>query len=114
MMSFSGVTFVFVFFIFVFMLILSLKPWPFDQSSFDMQAPRQPHVFLFIFLEMSLFPSIVCTIFAFYLYAEYVVRSFLPNGVFFYLVTTGSGIFYISLCENSIQFNSIHMFGVTS
>ena len=33
-------------------------------------------------LEMSLFPSIFCTISAFSLYGEYVVRSFLPNGVF--------------------------------
>ena len=32
---------------------------------------------------------------------EYVVRSFLPNGVF-YLLTTG-WIFDISLCENSIK-----------
>ena len=31
---------------------------------------------------MSLFPSIFCTISALSLYGEYVVRSFLPNGVF--------------------------------
>ena len=31
---------------------------------------------------MSLFPSIFCTISAFSLYGEYVVRSFLPGGVF--------------------------------
>ena len=31
---------------------------------------------------MSLFSSIFCTIFAFSLYGEYVVCSFLPNGVF--------------------------------
>ena len=36
----------------------------------------------FSFLEMSLFPSIFCTISAFSLYGEYVARSFLPNGVF--------------------------------
>ena len=36
--SFSGVTFLLFCFIFVFML--SLKPRPFVQSSFDMQAPR--------------------------------------------------------------------------
>ena len=41
------------------------------------------------------FPLSLCTV-------EYVVRSFLPNGVF-YLVTTG-WIFYISLsCENSTK-----------
>ena len=36
------------------------------------------------FLDMSLFSSIFCTISAFSLYKEvvYVVRSFLPNGVF--------------------------------
>ena len=61
--------------------MLSLKPRLFVQSSFDMQAPRYPHVFLFLFLEMSLFPSIFCTIPALSLYGEYVVRSFLPNGV---------------------------------
>ena len=36
----------------------------------------------FFFLETSLFTSIFCTISAFSLYVEYVVRSFLPNGVF--------------------------------
>ena len=36
----------------------------------------------FVYLEMSLFPSIFCTISAFSLYGKYVVRSFLPNGVF--------------------------------
>ena len=36
--SFSGVTFVLFCHVFVFML--SLKPRPFFQSSFDMQAPR--------------------------------------------------------------------------
>ena len=39
------------------------------------------------FLEMSLFPSIFCTISAFSLYGGYVVRSFLPNGAF-YLAST--------------------------
>ena len=38
--------------------------------------------FIFLFLEMSLFPSIFGTISAFSLYGEYAVRSFLPNGVF--------------------------------
>ena len=37
---------------------------------------------VFFFLETSLFPSIFCTIFDFSLYGEYVVRSFLPNGIF--------------------------------
>ena len=36
----------------------------------------------FFFLETSLFPSIFFTISAFSLYEEYIVRSFLPNGVF--------------------------------
>ena len=31
---------------------------------------------------MSLFPSIFCPIAVFSVYGEYVVRSFLPNGVF--------------------------------
>ena len=79
----------FVLFCFVFVSMLSLKSRPFVQSSFDMQASRQPHVFLsfsfflFVYLEMSLFPSILfCTISAFSLYGEYVVRSFLLGGVF--------------------------------
>ena len=38
--------------------------------------------FPFVYLDMSLFPSIFCTIAAFSLYGEYVVRSFLPNDVF--------------------------------
>ena len=38
--------------------------------------------FSFFFLEMSRFPTIFCTISAFSLYGEYVVRSFLPNGFF--------------------------------
>ena len=55
---------------------------------------------------MSLFRICVCTISAFTLYGEYVVRSSLPDDEFFYLVTTG-WIFDISLlCDNSInQFN---------
>ena len=37
----------------------------------------------FVYLEMlSLFPSIFCTMFAFSLNGEYVVRSFLSDGVF--------------------------------
>ena len=68
--------------------------------------------FLFVYLEMSLFPSILfCTNPAFSLYGEYVVRSFLPDGVFFYLVTMG-WIFDISLCENSInQSKCLYMTG---
>ena len=45
-------------------------------------ATRVSFIFPFIFLEMSLFPSIFCTIAVFSLYGEYVVRSFLPDGVF--------------------------------
>ena len=36
----------------------------------------------FVYLEMSLLASIFCTIAAFSLNGQYVVRSFLPNGVF--------------------------------
>ena len=44
---------------------------------------RVSFCFLFVYLEMSLFPSIFCTIADFSLNGEYVVRSFLPNnGVF--------------------------------
>ena len=39
-------------------------------------------LFLFVYLEMSLFPSMFCAIAVFSLYGEYVVRFFLPDGVF--------------------------------
>ena len=46
-------------------------------------ATRVSFFLLFLFyLELSLFPSIFCTIVAFSLNREYVVRSFLPNGIF--------------------------------
>ena len=104
MASFSGVTF--VLFLLRFSSLLALKTRPFVQSSFDMQASRYPHVFFFFFfplvyLEMSLFPSIFCTISAFSLYGEYVVRSFFPNGVF---LPCDHGLdFDITLCVNSIN-----------
>ena len=37
--------------------------------------------FPFVHSEMSLFPTILCTIAVFSLYEEHVVRSFLPDGV---------------------------------
>ena len=45
-------------------------------------ATRVSLFFPFVYLEMSLFPIIFCTISVFSLYGEYVVRSFLPVGVF--------------------------------
>ena len=48
-------------------------------------APIAIRVFLFslfVYLEMSFFPSIFCTIAAFSLNGEYIVRSFHPHGVF--------------------------------
>ena len=56
-------------------------------------ATRVSFFFPFVYLEMLLFPCTFCTISVFSLY--YIVRSFLPNQVFSYLVTTG-WIFYIS------------------
>ena len=105
MTSFSGVTCVLFCFVFVFML--SLKPRPFVQSIVLRCAGAPVAIRVsFSFLEMSLLLNIFCTSSTFSLYGEYVVRSFLPNGVF-YLVTTG-WIFYISLlCENSINQISI-------
>ena len=38
--------------------------------------------FSFLYLEMSFFPNIFCTIAVSSLYGEYVVRSFLPGGAF--------------------------------
>ena len=45
-------------------------------------AIRVSFFFPFVYLEMSRFPSIFCTIAAFSLYGEYFVRSFLPNEFF--------------------------------
>ena len=44
-------------------------------------ARRVSFFFPFVYLEMPLFPSIFCTISAFSLYGEHVVRSFLPNDI---------------------------------
>ena len=89
--------------------MLSLKPRPFVQLSFDMQALRWPtrvspaffssFFSLFVYLEMSLFPS---TSFPLSLCMESTSYVLSFQMVFFYLVTTG-WIFYISLCENSIN-----------
>ena len=85
----------------------SLKPRPFVQSSFDMQAFREHTTcfFLLIFpLCFCLFGDVAFSEYfsTFSLYGEYVVCSYLPDGVVFYLVTTG-WIFGISLCEISIN-----------
>ena len=45
-------------------------------------ATRVSFFFPLVYLDMSLFPSIFCTIAVFSLYGEYVVRFSLPNGVF--------------------------------
>ena len=73
-------------------------------SFFDMHASRQPHVFLpfFLPLEMSLFPSIFVPLPFYLCIGEYLARFPLPDVFFSYLVTT-SGIFYTSLCKNSIN-----------
>ena len=61
MTSFSGVTFVLFCFVFVFMLSLKSRSFvqsSFVQSSFDMQAPRNPHVFLSSSFSFNLFGDI--------------------------------------------------------
>ena len=50
---------------------------------------------------MSLFPSILCTISVFSLYGEYVVRSFLPNGVFL-------------PCDHGLEFKSVYYVRIQS
>ena len=50
---------------------------------------------------LSLFPSIVCTIFAFSLNGDYVVRSFLSDGVFL-------------SCDHGLEFlDQLILYGVT-
>ena len=69
--------------------MLSLKPRPFVQSSFDMQArPDSQHAFHSFYFFFPLLGDVAYSEFVFVpfppfsLYGEYVVRSFLPNGVF--------------------------------
>ena len=84
MTSFSGVTFVlfcfaslcFVFRLYALVEAVALRSIALRYAG----APIATRTF--VFLEMSLFPSIVCTISASLLYGEYVVCSFLPNDVF--------------------------------
>ena len=78
MTSFSGVAFVLFCFVFIFML--SLKSRPFVQFSSTCRRPDSHTCFFFpfVYFEMSLFPSVICTIAAFSLYGEYVVRF--PSG----------------------------------
>ena len=45
-------------------------------------ATRAAFFFHYIYLEIPLFPSILCTIAVFSLNGEYVVRPLLPDGVF--------------------------------
>ena len=68
--------------------MLSLKSRPFVQSLFDMQAPRKPHLFIFMFhfvyLDMSIFPSIFLyhCLFLVVWRIRRMVRVFFPDGVF--------------------------------
>ena len=98
------VCFVLLCFASFFVFMLSLKPRPFFQSSFDMQAPRLPHVLLFFwrwcFFRVFLYHFRF--LFVWTISTSYVRSSF--RMVFFYLVTTTSWIFDISLlCENSVK-----------
>ena len=83
MAFFSGVTF--VSFCFDFVSMLSLKPRSFVQSAPICRRPdSQTCFFLFFFVYVGdvAFFEYFCTISAFSLYGEYVVRSFFPNDVF--------------------------------
>ena len=102
-LSFSGVTFVLFS-----SSLFSLKPQPFVQSFFVLRYACAPTVtrsfnglrsfFVFVSLELSLFPSIFVPITVFSLCVmERRLYVFPFRVVFFYLVTTG-WIFDISLC----------------
>ena len=80
MMSLSGVTFVFV--------LLRFRLYGFIEAavlrSIGLRYAGRPiatrvSFFIFVYLEVSLFPG---TVAVFSLYGEYVVRFFLPDGVF--------------------------------
>ena len=86
MASFSGVTFVFVllhFRLYAFVEAAALRSIVLRYAGVPIATRVYLSLFFpFVYLEMSLFPSIFCTIFTFSLYGEYVVRSFLPNSIF--------------------------------
>ena len=72
--------------------MLSLKPRPCSIVLRYAGAPiatRVSFFFAFVYLEMSLFPSTFCANAVFSSYGEYVVRFFLPNGIFLPCVTMG-------------------------
>ena len=82
------VLFTFVLFWFVFVFMLSLKPRPFVQSSFDMQAPLYPQVKFFFVSFFSLFGDVA---FSGYFLYHYLLplslcmestRTFLPRAGF--------------------------------
>ena len=92
---------------------LSLKPWPFVQSVFDMNAPRQRNavssqlsvssylcLIFFVSWEMSLFLNISVPLLFNALYGEYVVHIPLPDRVY---LSCGHGLDFglISLRDNS-------------
>ena len=73
---------------------------------------RRPdsHTF-FCFCFICRFFRVFCTVSAFSLHGEYVVRSFLPNGVFLPCDhELDFFIFYISLCDNSINQSTPHSY----
>ena len=75
--------------------MLSLKPRPFVQSSFDMQAPRSHFLIIFslVYLEMSLFPSTFCTNF----------RSLCMEGMS-YVLSFRMVFFYTVSCDYGLDF----------
>ena len=82
MSSFSAVVFVlFRFRLFAFTKVVALRSIVL-RSSICLRPDSHTSFSLSLFLEMSLFPSIFCTITVFTLYGEYVVRFPLPDDVF--------------------------------
>ena len=61
-----------------------------------------------LFYDMDIY-IFFCTVSAFSLYGEYVVHSFLPDGIFFYLVTTG-WIFLSYVRIQSINQKLVHSY----
>ena len=91
-------------FCFVLVFMLLLKPRPFVQSFFDIQAPRKPHVFFGGFFLLFIWRCRFSEYFLYhrrfiYLCMESTSYVFPFRMVFFYLVTTD----WISSCEISIN-----------
>ena len=105
MTSFSGVTFVLLCFVFrlhAFVEAAAHRPIVLRYAGAPIATCVSFFLFPFVYLEISLFPSIIFVPLPFYLCMESTSYVFSFRMVSFYLETMG-WVFYISLCDYSIN-----------